>query len=524
MGGGAAAAIEDSFETGTTRLQRLARWAERRRALLLLVGIAVYAAGYTPHWRIDPDGGDYLLIARSIAEGRGFAHPLGLHLSVPPGFPYLLAGVVRAFGTELIDTGATAHLQAMWAINAVLLLIGLGNLALAYWLFCLHGGRLTAVAATVLLGLAETYYSHVLVPLADLPFVTGLLLLLVGLERLYRKRPRPAASVAIALLGVVVMLLMRNVALTALAAAALGLGWELLRRRRFGVLAAALAGMAATLVLLRTIDPGIRGAGGLSADEEILLRLLTDELPETLHRAATQNAHLLFCETASRAGFGADFGPRVNLPFSVLMLALGVGLARRRPVWGMLFVAFSAQWLLFFVTRRYFLPLLPLLALAWWRAVMWMYVRWPWWLPRLAAFALLSLWIGFNGGRVVRVILQQHRHDFIERYMQGRYAGLDQVARAAGALPDDAVIVCEPQYASILMLWTRRRAAGPGALPADQTGALHVLEPLPPDLEGLLADRGWTPGRILIEAGRPGDLPPFVLREVMPHTPGMPPM
>lgn len=495
---------EIAFEQGHTRLQRLARFADRHRFWMFAAILALYAAGWAPHWFVSPDSGHTLIIARSLARGEGYGHPTGYERRVPPGFPWLAGGAMRVARTE-----------SAAPVNVLTLAAGLANLALAFWLFHLHAGRLTAVAVTIMLALAETYYRYCYEPRADQPFVTGLLLSLVGLERLERGRPRPAVSALLCAGGVVVMALMRSVVLVAVAGLAAGLGWTLLRRRRYGTLLAAAGLGLAALLVARAIDPSITG-GGFGADERITVRTLTQELPQTLHDAVTRKAWVLFAETYSRAAFGGDFGPWVNLPLGVLVFALGLGLARRRPVWGMLVAAFTAQWLLFFVDRRYVLPLLPLLAFAVWHAVAWVYVRRPSRWRRRAAFALLSLWIGVNGGRVLRMIDLQHDPHFIERHENGRYAGLDRVAAALreGA-PPGAVVLADPQYCSALMFWSERAALSVPASRLQRADSAWALRPLPPGTEGTLAREGWRDGDRLVEVERPAGHPPFRLARLL---------
>ncbi|MHC4991597.1 MAG: ArnT family glycosyltransferase, partial [Planctomycetota bacterium] len=150
---------------------------DRRRWWILPACLIFYLAGYTTHWRIKPDSGIFLVIARNIVEGAGFIHPLGTHRHLTPGLPYMLSWVMRVAGTD-----------AMWAINAVMMAIGVINVGLVYWLARLHAGRAPAVLVAVMVAMAESHYMAALTPLTDLPFLTGLLVALIGLERMECER------------------------------------------------------------------------------------------------------------------------------------------------------------------------------------------------------------------------------------------------------------------------------------------------------------------------------------------------
>ncbi|MCP3903050.1 MAG: glycosyltransferase family 39 protein [Planctomycetes bacterium] len=485
-------------------LERVEGWAVRHRWWLFGGLGLLHLAAYGTRWRISPDSADYLIIARNIAEGAGFTHPRGFEEIVAPGYPHLLAGVMTVFGTD-----------AIWAVNLVMMLLGFASLALVYWLFHLHAGRGAAVMTTVILGITETYFIARSEPMADLPFMTGMLLLLIGLERFYTRRPVWLVSGLLMLGGIALMGVMRNVVLTAMAALVLGLGWEALRRRKFGVLAAAVGVAIAGVLAVRLANPNLESIFDLSSDERLLIHLLTTELPGTVRKALTTNLYLLFCETSSRAALGVDAGPWVNLPFGIAFLGAGLVMFRRRPVWGMLVIVFVPQWLIFYITRRYFLPLMPVLVFASWFLLKSgdrrFHGRWP----SVVCVTLACVWGATNLVRVGSFIVEQHRAAFYEVYERGRFVALDVMAEyLRDETATDAVVLADLWYVGPLNFWSRRTHTHYWGDPRLDTGPAYTIEPFPDDLDALLSGRGWSREEPVAEIERPGQRPPLVLRPI----------
>ncbi|MHC5114521.1 MAG: ArnT family glycosyltransferase [Planctomycetota bacterium] len=491
----------EAVSPATPTLQRVEAWADRRRWWLFGGLGLLHLAAYGTRWRISPDSSDYLIIARNIAEGAGFTHPRGYEEVVAPGYPFLVAGVMSVFGTD-----------AIWAVNLMMLGLGLASLVLVYWLFHLHAGRGAAVITTVMVGVTETFFISRSNPMADLPFLTGMLLMLVGLERFYRRRPAWVASAGLVLAGIALMGVMRNVVLTAMAALVLGLGFEALRRRRFGVIAAGAAVAVAGVLAVRLANPNLESIFSLTSDERLLIGLMTTELPETMRKALTTNLYLLLCETSSRAAFGVDAGPWINFPVGVAFLGAGVLLLRRRPVWGMLVIVFVPQWLIFYITRRYFLPLMPVLVFGTWLLLRAGDRRFQGRWPAVAFVVLFGTWFGANLARAGEFIVEQHRAAFYETYERGRFSQLDVMAeRLREQTSPDAVVLADLWYIGPLNFWSRRAATQKWADPLLETGPTYAIEPFPDDLDALLAARGWHREPPVAEVARTGGRPPLLL-------------
>lgn len=123
------------------------------------VVLAVYGLSIGTTWYPSPDSALYLMLGENFLDGQGYSlwgHP---HLHVPPGFPLLLAGLM-AWG-----------LDALWQLNAAMVLISLAGL----W-FCWRAIRLQAgnrAALLVMLVVATSFTMHLasIRILSDTPFL-----------------------------------------------------------------------------------------------------------------------------------------------------------------------------------------------------------------------------------------------------------------------------------------------------------------------------------------------------------------
>lgn len=146
---------------------------------LLFLSLSVQAlAGHFIHtWYESPstsDAGEYLALAKSLVEGKGFSydgvHPTSMR---PPLYPALLALLTGTVGA--------------WALIPLQRLLGWGTA----WLCFELGNRLANPRAGMLAGIAAALYVpfqlQVFYTLSDLLFgfcfLAGILLLVVGLER-----------------------------------------------------------------------------------------------------------------------------------------------------------------------------------------------------------------------------------------------------------------------------------------------------------------------------------------------------
>ncbi len=455
--------------------QRVLRWCGRYGWLLAVAAVAFYFCGFNGRWPFTPDSGKYLVVARHLAEGQGYTHPSGWQVRASPGLPWLEAASLRLTGGEV------------WPVLLVMTLLGLAGIGLAYRLFRMRLPREQAVAAAVLLGVSEVWYtaSHRL--LADMPFAVGAVLFLLAWERAAQRRGRTVATVAMFAVGLGVMAVFRSVVLTLLAGVAAAAVIHAARHRHFRPVVLGATGVAALLSLVVLVDPRVPEEGAFAGDEASAVRALVDRPGEVVHRAVTDHLPKLMTERMAEAVLGVDMNPVLSAVVATGVLGLGVVLFRERRVWGCIFFAFVGQWLLFGVTERYFLPVLPLLALAWWRVAVWVgsVVPRPW--GGVAWAALVVVWLvpnAIRAGDVARDSL---------RTLGGRPAEEAAVFTLAeqmdARLPADAVVLTHRgKVADPMAFLSRRHCIVPG--PRDVEALRPLMEASPSRLYVLLPTEG----------------------------------
>ena len=259
--------VRDSESPAEARIRELAPYALRRRGVLLAAGIiaVLYLGGVTNLWRPGPDSALYMSLGRSLARGEGYVFNGRPHAHVAPGLPLVLAGLRLAFGPE-----------ALWAPNLLMVLCGLGGLALVYAALGRLAGRAFAMPVVLLTAFAYPTYLLTHDVLTEAPFFLLFWALLYCLVRERDGRGRwlwlagacGLAAVAVRLPGVLVLVpLAAGLALTGRAgrpggARPAGTSW---RKRRL---------VAAAAVLGPVVVPA---AGFLVA-----VRLWTGRLPDYL--------------------------------------------------------------------------------------------------------------------------------------------------------------------------------------------------------------------------------------------------
>ena len=425
-------------------------WFDRRRHWLWLALGLIYVIGFNGQWRIGPDSAIHITLARSLAQCEGFIHPTGLEHTVNPGLGYLTAATFRLFDVD-----------QFYAINALMLISAVIVLVLTYWTVRLRFDRPTAVLAVCMLGINETFYRYGYQALTDMPFLLGLMLLLLGNELLNRKDTRLWTGACLIGASIIVMALFRSVVVTVVAAGILMAIYRAAREpggKRYAI-GAVLIGCV--LLIMRWFT----GGGALMRDEGRVLGQITDTpIADTLHRVFIQNGPALLTENLPEAVFAIDFGTALSLPIGVGLIVIGVALFRVRPLWGILVGVFIAQWLLFITTERYILVLIPLLALAWWRIGLWADTRFKPATTRYILAVILAMWFGPNLVRIGAFIVEQRSQPFLSNYDDGRYAALQAVADELASLaePGDVLIA---NHAPQLTYYTQLPVFGPMTLP-----------------------------------------------------------
>jgi hypothetical protein len=221
---------------------------------------------------------------------------------------------------------------------------------------------------------------------------------------------------------------------------------------------------------------------------EVTRVMLSRNLPEVLQPGA---AEAVFGFDWGRVGVGGARVPVAVVP-SVLSLAAGFWVVRRRLLWGVWVAMSVGMMLVTLVEVRYFLQVLPLLLYGWWLMLAWLDRRLAGrGLLSLVPMVLFTLLVLVNAGRAATLIVEQRGVPFLDGYRHGKYAMVPELTRLLrGQTPEQAwVLVPERQLGRILTFTSRRYAVEPGPVtqlnPELQT--VYVLEPLEDDV------RAWMP-------------------------------
>lgn len=351
---------------------RLLAWVDRRRWWVFAAVAVLYAVSFTGRWRVAPDSALAMSLGRSLAEGAGFFYHGEPHKWVEPGLPWLIAASFRLFGTD-----------SYGALAVFILGCGAAALSLVYTLFKLHVGRPGAVLLTALLAVCETFYRYCYQIVTDMPFLVGMLAVLLAYERLTQPRLSRTGEEsgapggkwwdwALLALGTLVMNAFRPTVITFVGALALATAWHLFRGPHRVRHALVFAVVALSLLAFRLSDPRRATVGESAHREATLKNLLTERRGFAVHRMFTRFLPEMLSEHTPEALVGIELGTGIDPVFSVVVIGLGVALVTRRVLWGAWVAATVAQMAFWLPRERYFLPILPLLLLALWYAALWL--------------------------------------------------------------------------------------------------------------------------------------------------------
>ncbi len=483
--------------------------------------IALYLSGLNGQWHVGPDSATHVNIALNIVEGHGYTHPLGFHNAVSPGLAYLLAGCFAIFGTD--------NLLAPHLLMCALSFVALG---LFYTTVRLRFDGPTALAATLMLAITARFHRYGFELMTDLPFLVGLLMFLLGYEAISSHRLRAAINIPLLIAGILVMAAFRSVVLVFFAALIPAIALRAMRgtdRKRSAIVAML---SITALLLARGLDPRTEHPAAPVADENIAMRSLARPIG-TLERMVTRNLPRVFEEAAPEAFFGTELGPGINTILALAALLAGAALGRERILWGLLVAAFLGQMLVFpNVTPRYFLPILPLIALGWWLAAVRINRAVPGRRGDAIFIVMLALWALPNLAYIGKHIENQHNGVFLERWKRGAYRDFPAFGGEANrALPDNAIVLTDwdDDRREPLMYFVRRDIlpARPGILRerfAAGKLAYYLYEGTDADKRRIrrIERAGWRVERAAIAFPRPGDTP-LRLRPIIPLNDETPP-
>jgi len=434
-------------------------FADRHRRLLLGVVLLFYFAAFNGQWRIQPDAALYLSLGRNLATGRGYTYLEQPNHLAYPGWPTLIAGTFKLFGSH-----------SLLSVNLLMLLIALATVAMVYRLFLLHSGRPTAVVMSVGVGLTKAFFCYGFELWSDMPFALGAISALAGYEGMFgERRPATAAPASNRWLdrffffgGLLFAASMRPTIWPLVMAIILALIAQTFRRQTnwkslLAISATASAALGLLIAIIWTHDQ-LHGYGSVYVD--YLRNRITHGSAETGAHSLAENVQNLFTWAASDVLFQARLGPTCNELLSLLVIGLGFSLFRYRLLWGFWFTLLLATILISQETLdRYFLPVLPLLVYAWWRLLLrisaicreWSFdLSLPRYLPGLVFVTLLSLGAIMNVTKVGGIVVQQRELPFLTGYDKGTFEVIPRFARQLrNQTGPAAVILCKAPYGRV---------------------------------------------------------------------------
>ncbi len=478
--------------------------AVRYRWLIVgLVGV-LYVLAFTGRWRIEPDSGLYLSLARNLAEGQGYTYLGQPHRLAYPGLPVMFAGVFRVFGSE-----------SLVPVHLLMLAITAATLTMTYRLFKLHTGPAVAIVVTAGVACSDLFFRYGFHLMTDMPFLLGVMATLAGWERvMIRSGDRadqkdPGVGDWVLLLGGLALAVVMRPTMVALVGAVVAASLVAVARGRVPRRRAAipLVGIVAVgLMFLLVLDPR-RSSVGVDDYELALVNQLAAD-PGSVAWHVWGNAVKLLGAMTPEAAFGIEMWPPfLNAVVGVTLLAVPMMMARRRAVWGLWMAGLVGMMLVVLPERRYLLAALPLITYGWWLICVKVNRSLPKHAGNLLFAGLLLLGTGPNVGKCIQFILEQRDVALIRFPRDDRNKALPTMAEQIVALTEaDAVVVSELKSGRVLSYLTRRRVVeardmaalqiDPGAQP------LYLLEPADAEMRAWKRSAGVAAGEKLAEVDR----------------------
>ena len=378
------------------------QWADLHRYWILAVVVGMYLAAFTGRWQPEADSALYLSLGKSLALGHGYTDLGEPNHMVYPGLPWLIAGTFKIFGV--------GHVLPVYAI---MLLFAGATLTMIYAMLNLRIDRPTAVVVTSIVALSDTFFRYAMKILTDMPFMAGVMAVLLGCELIgWNRRAREESAIPrekpwlgwlLIFAGLALATMMRPVIwallLTLVAAAVIScVGKQ--AKWKYAIIAALPLLMIAAFFLL---DPRREGSAGVFGSYESFL-IASLRSGDMIRRMIHENFSPLFGYVTAEAVLGMRVGPGLNQCVAVLVIVLGIALWRKQPLWGVWVAITLLMMLAILPVRRYCLPILPFLILGCWLGIGWLNHRVAdRGIANLICAALLIVLAGSNVVRAVRI-------------------------------------------------------------------------------------------------------------------------
>jgi hypothetical protein len=477
----------------------------RRRWVFLSLLVGFYAAAYTGRWQPEPDSALYLSLGRNLAQGQGYTYLGEPHALAYPGMPYLIAGLFGIFG-----------IGAEWAPHAAVFVLTLVGLALLYRLFYLHVGPRPAVFLTCMVGMNFTLFQYAFELRNDVPFAVGVLAFLVGVESWRRRAAQPAPPATppnpqseirppqspsvpwydtlAPVLGLALAAVMRPHVWVLIGAVALAGALTVFRLPRKRAIVVALA----VVILVSGTLLAIAARGGAVTYEAAIRDYLAKLSTVEGWRTVGANGWKIIDSSLPEAAFGHQMGPGITPVIGLVLVGLCVSLLRRRWLWGLFAIGTLLMVLVILPAPRYLLPIVPLVAVAWFGAICWLNHRLPRPWGNVVFAVLLAMWVVPNFLKITKLIAEQRSPTFAATYGEaGSVPALQAISHDIAAIvPPDAYVLAHKKVARVLAYWSDRYVAAPYELPAAAHEArLYVLQPMDEEVRIELAQHRLALGR-----------------------------
>lgn len=423
---------------------RVEAFAWRYRKIIWIFIVAFYLLSCNALWRPGPDSALYLSIARSIARGEGYVYLGEAHRLAYPGLPYLVAGAMRVAGEN-----------AEALVLGGMLAMGLASLWLWNRLFSLMVSPGAAMIVTAITAVNFVTFRLAFEILTDMPFLIGTAMAILGAVLSGIAPAQPLSSEArtpstrerkigwvLLPAGLMICAVMRPT-FYLLAACILVAGLiAAFRARRASVTIAlvTLAGLIASILLIVTAADPRRASIGSDIYEQAVSWHFKYAFADIT--VPLSNAWMIISPELPTAYFGFSWS-ELGDPIIVCVLLAAAGWVLRRWPLGLLWIGGTLlMQVIVEPVPRYFVPIVPLLALAWWEAAR----RISGGLSARSAKAIILAALLLMTPNFFRsmgqVWFEQYRRPFLTYYHQGNYLAINEMAELIRQnVPADAVII-----------------------------------------------------------------------------------
>lgn len=503
--------VDDSAPTPNgiaARPNRLLALIPRWRGWFFALVAVLLLASFNGKWRVGRDSAAYRGLGHHLAtEGKYLFRDKQKAVIYSdqqdtryPGLPIVLAGVEKLFGAKDAAAVGVVTLMGVLTLVGTYVLLNASRLTLPSPGVSSGSQGWLTIAVVFGLGINGRFLEHANEVLTDVPFLLGVVVTLLGFDRLMEARGKGgrAFSLCLMALGLLLAASMRPtfwmLALALTGTCVWGLVWrthanqqkeEARSRRTACGLALGMLALAALAFMLVVDLRGKHAAGyeGKLSERYGELQKVLSQLP--------QNAHAMLEQTLPESFFGTQMGPGfvpflkdrrgeqlwwgLSSVFSLVLIGGGVWLARRNMLWGMFLLLTAGTMTVIGSVPRYFIMVLPLLLAAWGGQVAWAagkVRRWAW-APEVVVFFGLGMVVTPNLIACANLIREQRGYSkpqegfkkvgFLKAYHGGTWDGVYEVAGMIRKHVKDGQKVIGPE-ATVLTYLSGRDVFGVGML------------------------------------------------------------